>query len=151
MSEEVDFSQYHVHFSWSLFTCTIFENESLIGSSNHIPCEKFKLRIINNEVFKKKLLTVGLRLLAMLQILFIMLFGNPIKFTLLCLVFLPLCSDYAPFIPSHFYTECLPCQIYCNLSFTCQVHYFQGLKPIQNCRCRSWLLFSFTYIFLLME
>ena len=38
----------------------------------------------------------------MLQILSIMLFENPIKFTLLCSVFLPLCSDYAPFIPSTF-------------------------------------------------
>ena len=78
----------------------------------------------------------------MLQILVIMLFGYSIKFTLLCFVFLPLCSNFAPFIPVYHQW----CQINCNLLFTRQVRHFQGLiKPIQNCRCRNRLLFSFTY------
>ena len=64
----------------------------------------------------------------MLQNLPIMLFGNSIKFTLLCFVV----SHYA-LIMLHLYLSSIPlnhiwCRIYCNLSFTRKVDTFGALS-----------------------
>ena len=137
---------YHVRFSWLLFALICWFCKSLRMKGWLVVQITYHVRSStdNNQQWSiQSHSSYSLRLIIMHQILAIMLLGNPIK------LYIPYYAPIMLWLCSIYSFALLHKMIYCNLSFMCQVHYFQGLKPIQA--EVGFSSPSFAFFFLLME